>query len=62
MLAIRAGAPVRVVQCQVGHATPTLTLSLYGAFLPSDEDRATWRARVTSHEARRREAQKTGQA
>lgn len=53
---------MRVVQCQVGHATPTLTLSLYGAFLPSDEDRATWRARVTSHEARRREAQKTGQA
>jgi integrase/recombinase XerD len=62
VLALRAGAPVRVVQCQLGHATPTLTLSLYGAFLPSDEDRATWRARVTSHEARRREAQKTGQA
>jgi integrase len=57
VLALRAGVPVRVVQCQLGHATPTLTLGLYGAFLPSGEDRAAWRARVTSHEARRREAQ-----
>jgi integrase len=55
VLALRAGGPVRVVQCQLGHATPALTLGLYGAFLPSGEDRATWRARVTSHEARRRE-------
>jgi len=44
VLALRAGVPVRVVQCQLGHATPTLTLGLYGAFLPSGEDRATWRA------------------
>jgi hypothetical protein len=50
---IRMG-PVRVVQCQLGHATPSLTLGLYGAFLPSADDRATWRAQVTSHEAKRR--------
>jgi integrase len=40
VLALRAGVPVRVVQCQLGHATPTLTLGLYGAFLPTGEDRA----------------------
>jgi integrase/recombinase XerD len=57
VLALRAGVPVRVVQLQLGHATPTLTIGLYGAFLPSGEDRAAWRARVTSHEAHRREAQ-----
>jgi integrase len=56
VLALRAGTPVRLVQTQLGHATPNLTLSLYGAFLPGAEDRAEWRARVTSHEAKRREA------
>lgn len=56
VLALRAGVPVRLVQCQLGHATPTLTIGLYGAFIPSGEDRAQWRERVTSHEARRREA------
>jgi hypothetical protein len=30
-------------------------LGLYGAFIPSREDRATWRTRVTGHEAKRRE-------
>jgi integrase/recombinase XerD len=55
VLALRAGVPVRVVQMQLGHATPALTLGLYGAFIPSGEDRATWRAQVTSHEAKRRE-------
>ena len=57
VLALRAGTPVRLVQTQLGHATPTLTLALYGAFVPGAEDRATWRARVTSHKAHRREAQ-----
>ena len=56
VLALRAGTPVRLVQTQLGHATPTLTIGLYGAFVPGAEDRATWRARVTSHEAHRREA------
>jgi integrase len=34
VLALRAGVPVRGVQLQLGHATPTLTIGLYGAFLP----------------------------
>jgi integrase len=65
VLNLRAGVPVRVVQCQLGHATPALTLGLYGAFLPSTDDRATWRAQVTSHEAKRRgmgEVECTGSA
>jgi integrase/recombinase XerD len=55
VLALRAGVPVRVVQLQLGHATPTLTIGLYGAFLPSGDDRAVWRARITSYEMHRRE-------
>jgi hypothetical protein len=46
----RATSPVT----QLVHASPTLTLGLYGAFIPSAEDRAQWRARVAEAEALRR--------
>jgi integrase len=55
VLALRAGTPVEVVRRQLGHATPNLTLSLYGAFLPSAADRHHWREQVAHHEARRRD-------
>ncbi|MGH7518511.1 MAG: hypothetical protein ACREOC_13740 [Gemmatimonadales bacterium] len=52
---LRAGTPVEVVRRQLGHATPNLTLALYGAFLPTAADRAHWRDQVATHEAKRRE-------
>jgi integrase len=55
VLALRAGTPVEVVRRQLGHATPNLTLALYGAFLPTAADRHHWREQVASHEARRRD-------
>jgi integrase len=50
---LRAGVPVAVVQHQLGHATATMTLETYGAFLPSAADRAYWRAKVEESEAKR---------
>jgi len=55
ILALRAGTPVRIVQIQLGHSTPMLTLGTYGAFIPNAEDRAHWREHVAAAEARRRE-------
>lgn len=55
---LRAGTPVEVVQKQLGHASPMLTLSLYGQFLPSSVDRAAWEAKVSANEQTRREANK----
>lgn len=52
-----AGTPVEVVQKQLGHASPMLTLSLYGPFLPSAADRAAWESKVHARETRLREAQ-----
>lgn len=53
---LRAGTPVEVVQKQLGHASPMLTLTLYGMFMPTAADRAAWELKVTANEARRREA------
>jgi integrase len=55
LLALRAGTPVRIVQIQLGHSTPMLTLGTYGAFIPNAEDRAHWREHVAAAEAPRRE-------
>jgi integrase len=52
---LRAGVPVAVVQHQLGHASASMTLNTYGAFLPSAADREHWRARVAEAEARRAE-------
>lgn len=51
---LRAGTPVKVVQEQLGHATPQLTLSTYGQFIPSGADRDHWQQRTAEYEARRR--------
>jgi integrase len=53
VLHLRAGVPVAVVQHQLGHASASMTLEVYGAFLPSAADREHWRARVAEAEARR---------
>jgi integrase len=53
---LRAGTPVKVVQQQLGHASPNLTLSLYGQFLPSGADRDHWQQQTTEYEQKRREA------
>ena len=54
--ALRAGTPVAVVQHQLGHGSPMLTLTKYGRFLPSGVDREKWEAAATEYEAKRREA------
>jgi integrase len=52
--AARAGTPLAVIQAQLGHGSPMLTLSKYGRFLPSASDREYWEAEATRHEATRR--------
>jgi integrase len=56
VLNLRAGVPVAVVQHQLGHASASMTLNTYGAFLPSAADREHWRATVTEAEAKRAES------
>ena len=57
VLNLRAGVPVAVVQHQLGHASASMTLNVYGAFLPSAADREHWRGKVTEAEAKRAESQ-----
>jgi integrase len=52
---LRAGVPVAVVQSQLGHASASMTLDVYGAFLPTGADRKRWRAQVAKAEAERAE-------
>ena len=47
---VRGGAPVRVVQAQLGLSTAKLTLDTYGRWLPGSEDRARAEAQVTRSE------------
>ena len=53
VLNLPAGVPVAVVQHQLGHASASMTLSVYGAFLPSAADRDHWRGMVAKAEAKR---------
>jgi len=48
---LRNGAPVHVVQAQLGHSTAKLTLDTYGRWLPGSEDRARAEAQVARGEA-----------
>ena len=48
---LRNGAPVHVVQAQLGHSTAKLTLDTYGRWLPGSEDRARAEAQVAQAEA-----------
>jgi integrase len=52
--ALRAGTPVAVVQHQLGHASPTLTLTTYGPFIPTGADRDRWEQAATVYESERR--------
>jgi integrase len=54
--AARAGTPIAVIQAQLGHGSPSLTLTKYGRFLPSASDRAKWEKAATKYEAQRRKA------
>jgi len=51
---LRAGAPIKLVQEQLGHSSPNLTLSTYGQFRPAGHDRDRWEAAATDYEAERR--------
>ena len=53
--AARAGTPIAVIQAQLGHGSPMLTLTKYGRFLPSASDRAKWEKEATKYEQARRE-------
>lgn len=50
---LRNGAPIHVVQAQLGHSTAKLTLDTYGTFIPRADDRARAEAQVTRAEAER---------
>jgi integrase len=54
--ALRAGTPIAVVQHQLGHASPTLTLTTYGQFIPGAADRDKWEQAATDYESERRSA------
>lgn len=54
VMRLRAGTPVAVVQAQLGHSTPMLTLTTYGPFIPTGADRAYWEEQTAKHEARRK--------
>lgn len=53
VMRLRAGMPVAMVQQQLGHSTPMLTLTTYGPFIPTGADRAYWEEQTAKHEARR---------
>lgn len=53
---LRSGAPIGVVQRQLGHATAKLTLDTYGPFIPSGHDRDRWEQAATDYDTDRREA------
>ena len=52
----RASAPLQLVQRQLGHASPTLTLNTYGRFLPSSLDHDRVEESVNRYETERRSA------
>lgn len=53
---LRGGAPIRLVQEQLGHSSPNLTLSTYGQFKATGQDRDKWEAAATQYERDRRES------
>jgi hypothetical protein len=53
---LRSGSSIADVQMQLGHASPMLTLSTYGQFIPSAEDRDRAEKAATDYESHRRSA------
>lgn len=49
---LRAGAPVAMVQAQLGHGSPFLTLTKYGRFIPTSDDRARWEKKASEMDRR----------
>jgi integrase len=56
MMRLRSRAPIAVIQLQLGHESPTLTLRKYGRFIPSGADRDQVEQQVTEYETRRRQS------
>jgi integrase len=56
VMRLRSGAPIAVVQLQLGHESPTLTLRKYGRFIPSGADRDQVEEAVVAYETRRRQS------
>jgi integrase len=54
--AMRAGAPADVIARQLGHASPTLVLNVYGRFQPTGEERDRWERAATAMDAEREAA------
>jgi integrase len=54
--AARAGTPVAVIQAQLGHGSPMLTLTKYGRFLPCATDRGKWEQAASQYEKMRRQS------
>jgi integrase len=46
--AIRAGTPADIVARQLGHASPTLLLTVYGRFAPTHEEMDKWEKRAAA--------------
>lgn len=53
---IRAGVPVEVVARQLGHANSTLVQTVYGRFIPSQQERDKWERLATAAEKARHKA------
>lgn len=53
VMRLRAGAPLGGVQRQLGHSTPVVTLTTYGAFIQTGDDAEMWEDRVAQDLERR---------
>ena len=49
----RSGTPIHIIQRQLGHSSPQLTLSTYGLFCPDGTDRARYSTQHEAYEQRR---------
>lgn len=56
--AMRAGAPPDLIARQLGHATPTLVLTVYGRFQPSQSERDRWERAATAMDQERQQRAK----
>lgn len=54
---LRAGVPVRLVSDQLGHASTTMTLEVYGRFMGKTEDRQRAERQATKLEQKRRKSE-----
>jgi len=50
--AARAGTPIAVIQAQLGHGSPMITLTKYARFQPRSADRTRWEQEATRYDER----------